>query len=143
MEKIKTMRMFLGCLAMGVAFIVVEIILEGLVNAVFKLNEKDVLIELYPNITLSGTRYHIINFLYLFAFCFLVIWVYALIRTRFGPGAKTALIAGIIFLIANYLFMINNINMGIFPLKPCLFSAGFSLVEVLVSAVVGAKVYEL
>ena len=68
MGKINFNRVILGGLLAGVVWIVVEIVVEGLVS-LFGFNEKDLLLQATRNVTLSGARYHIVNFCHLFVFC--------------------------------------------------------------------------
>ena len=95
MEKINISRVLLSGLIAGIAYLIFEFFLEGLVNVVFDFTEAGLAQQYFPNITLSGTRYYIVNILYLFFTCSLTIWLYASLRPKFGNGAKTAFIASI------------------------------------------------
>jgi len=142
MGKINFKRVILGGLLAGVVFIIIELILEGLVYLIFRLNESDLLMQTFDDITLSGVRYHIVNLSYFFVFCILIIWVYAAIRPRFGAGPKTAFMTSGIFLIVLFLLYVNFINMGIFPLKICLLSIGFNVIELPSAVLAGASIYK-
>ena len=71
----------------------------------------------------------------------LLVWTYAAIRPRFGAGAGTAMKAGLLIWltgtsIAYYLMLAGLFSTGTFLYMSCL-----SLVNFLVSAWVGAKLY--
>jgi len=126
----------------GIVFIIVELILEGLINILFKVNERDLLLQAFSDITLSGTRYHIVNISYLLAFCIFIMWIYAVIRSKFGAGPKTAIIACVIYMFAYLLFAVNHVNMNIFPLKLSLISFGLSVIELPIAVLVGTQFYK-
>jgi hypothetical protein len=70
------------------------------------------------------------------------VWLYAAIRPRFGPGAGTALKAGLAaWLLADLLSSVGMGNMGILPSGLLTTSAIWSLVETLVVTTVGAWIY--
>jgi len=141
MKKIRIDRVMLGGLITALSFVVIEMVLEGLVHLLFKINERDLLLEAFPHVILSGVRYHIVNIAYLLTFCVFVIWLYAALIPRFGVGSKTALIAALAFYLVALLFMINHLNMGIFPLKSILLSVLFSLIELPAATVIGSRFY--
>lgn len=142
MEKINSTRIILAGLLASLVFIIIEVIFEGLVNVIFNLNEANLARQYFPNITLNGTRYHIINMLYLIFTCSLTIWLYAVLRPKFGAGLQTALIASMVVIMFIILFLVNHINMGIFPLKPALISLVFSLIEFPLAIIAGAIIYK-
>ena len=77
-----------------------------------------------------------------FAIGILAVWLYAAIRPRFGPGAKTAACAGLTvwalgWLVPNISFM----AMGWFPMKLLVIASVWSLVEVTLATVAGAWLY--
>ena len=77
-----------------------------------------------------------------FAVGILAVWLYAAIRPRFGPGAKTAACAGLTvwalgWLVPNISFM----AMGWFPMKLLVIASVWSLVEVTLATVAGAWLY--
>ncbi len=77
-----------------------------------------------------------------FAVGILAVWLYAAIRPRFGPGAKTAACAGLTvwalgWLVPNISFM----AMGWFPMNLLVIATVWSLVEVTLATVAGAWLY--
>lgn len=141
MERTNINRVILGGLLASVVFIIIEFIFEGLINTIFNFNEVNLARQYFPDLTLNGARYQIVNILYLILTCSITIWLYASLRPKFGEGLKTAFIASLIVIMFIVLFLVNHINMGIYPLKPALISLVFSLVEFPLSIVAGASIY--
>ena len=141
MEKINITRVLFGGIIASLVFIVIEVIVEGVLNLIIGFNEADLAREYFPQIVLSGARYQIINIIYLVASCTLAVWLYAALLPKFGSGFKTAIISSILIIFAIFLFILNNINMGIFPLKPALISLALGIAEFPVSIVAGAGIY--
>ena len=71
----------------------------------------------------------------------LLVWTYAAIRPRFGPGMKTATYAAILFWILGDIFYSGYLHMGMMSTGLWVQFAIFALVNFLVSAWVGAKLY--
>ena len=72
-----------------------------------------------------------------------IVWVYAAIRPRFGPGARTAVISGIgAWYFAGFLANLAMMNMGLFPRKLVMIGLMWSLVEYVIAAVAGAWLYK-
>ncbi len=142
MEKIRISGIVLGGVVAALTFMAVEFFVEGTVLMLSGVNERVVLLELFPDIVLKGSRFHLVNMLYLVLVFIFVVWIYAILRSRFGPGRKTAIMAGLVFWVMILLLSLNHMNMNIFPAKLVLMSLIFNLVELPVAAVVGAGVYE-
>lgn len=72
-----------------------------------------------------------------------IVWGYAAIRSRFGPGPRTAAIAAIgAWFFASFLSNLAMMNMGLFPRKLIMTGLVWSLVEFVIAAVAGAWVYK-
>lgn len=72
-----------------------------------------------------------------------IVWLYAAIRPRLGPGVKTAIIAGVAAWLFAYAYMsLGMVFMGFFPLGLTVFTLVWGLVEVLIGAVAGAWAYK-
>jgi hypothetical protein len=72
----------------------------------------------------------------------LVVFTYAAIRPRFGPGWKTALMAGMCYWVAFTAMSAGYTSMGMFTHPTFVRSAAFSLFSTLVPAVIGASLYQ-
>ena len=70
------------------------------------------------------------------------VWLYAAIRTRYGPGPKTAIRAGlVIWVIAVFLPNLGNYPLGLFPARLLIISTVVALVESVVATLAGAWLY--
>ena len=73
---------------------------------------------------------------------FLVVWTYAAIRPRFGPGPTTAMIAGLIPYLAVTFVMFGLATGGLFPLALWAKMAVVQVFVYAIGAVAGALVYK-
>jgi hypothetical protein len=73
-----------------------------------------------------------------------VMWLYAAIRPRYGPGPKTAAIAGVALWIIGAVINFLWVSMGLLPFSPgaLLVPAAVGLPITIVGAVVGAWQYK-
>jgi hypothetical protein len=77
-----------------------------------------------------------------FGFAFVLVWTYAAIRPRFGPGVRTAVCAsalcwGLGYFYPNLFFL----AMDLFPPNLIVLSSIWGLVEVIVAGIAGAWAY--
>ena len=78
-----------------------------------------------------------------FAIGLAIVWTYAAIRPRFGPGPATALKAGLAVWVMFYLFAgVANWLMGIVSTRFTFLILGYSLVMMLAAGYVGGMVYK-
>ncbi|MCI0432496.1 MAG: hypothetical protein L0271_02435 [Gemmatimonadetes bacterium] len=72
----------------------------------------------------------------------LAVWVYAAIRPRFGPGARTAMIAGIAVWALYYgMGAMRDMTAGIWPLSAILIGVFWGLLEMILVTTLGARFY--
>lgn len=77
-----------------------------------------------------------------FAYGLLCVWVYAAIRPRFGPGAGTAVKAGLAaWLLSGLLPSVTMGNIGLLPASLLLITGVWTLVESVVVTIAGAWIY--
>lgn len=138
MGKINTMRVILGGLVAGLLINISEFLLNGLVlkddwpAAMASLNR--------PPMSSSTIGIFVIG---AFFFGIILCWIYAGIRPRFGPGAKTAAIAGLIAWLIGYLNpTISMWGMGLFPSKLTWLPLAWGFVEVMIAAMAGGWIYK-
>ena len=139
MKKINIGQILFAGVVSSVAFLIVEFLFEGAVKLIFNFTEIDLAKQYFANIVVTGTKYEIVNILYLLCTCTITIWLYISLCPKFGEGIKTALIASLFVISVIVLFTINHINMGIFPLMPALISFIFSLIEFPLSIIAGTQ----
>jgi hypothetical protein len=70
-----------------------------------------------------------------------LVWTYAAIRPRFGPGVRTATYAAVLFWILAGIFLLGYLHMGMMSSGLWLTFAFFGLVNFLLSAWAGARFY--
>ena len=77
-----------------------------------------------------------------FLFGIILVWIYAAIRPRFGPGPKTAVIAGLtMWAIAWLLISASLFVAGMFPAGMTVTTIVWGLFEAPIAAVAGAWLY--
>jgi hypothetical protein len=82
------------------------------------------------------------NILMNFVIGFLLVWTYAAIRPRFGPGANTAVYAGVLFWMLGAIFNSGYLVMGMMSRGLWWTYAAIYLVTLIVSSIAGAFVYK-
>jgi len=72
----------------------------------------------------------------------LLVWLYAAIRPRFGPGPKTAAIAAVTVWFLTYFWSTVGFGvLGVFPARLLVIGVVWGLVELIVAGLVGARLY--
>ncbi|HET7607529.1 MAG TPA: hypothetical protein VFL84_02540, partial [Gammaproteobacteria bacterium] len=72
----------------------------------------------------------------------IMIFLYAAMRPRFGAGAKTAVIAGLVVWFLGMMAAFGDVVLGITPANLLVIAGAWSLVETIVAAIAGAWVYK-
>ena len=72
----------------------------------------------------------------------LLVWLYAAMRPRFGPGMKTAALAALAVWICGFLFHLDWLNAGLMTPATYLMAAVMAAVQLFPSAAVGGMVYQ-
>ncbi len=138
MARINLTRVVLGGLVAGVVIMIGEFI-NGLVtgNAF-----EEILAAL--GVTEFSTGATIALVMIAFVEGIIMIWLYAAIRPRFGPGIQTALIAGFfIWIVAAFLTGVQFIVIGVFPMNAAMaMGSAISLVQLLAASTAGAWIYK-
>ena len=71
-----------------------------------------------------------------------LVWLYAAIRPRFGAGPKTAAIAGgLVWFLDYFCGAIGFGALGLFPTNLIIIALVWGLIELIVAALVGARLY--
>ena len=77
-----------------------------------------------------------------FVFGILLVWLYAAVRPRLGPGPKTAISIGVVIWVLAYFGPLVSMSvMGMLPGRLVLIGSIWGLVEVPLAAVAGAWMY--
>ena len=70
------------------------------------------------------------------------VWLYAAIRTRFGPGMSTAVLNGAVVWFFTYLWPgMADVVMQMFPANLIAMALAWGLVEIILASIAGAWVY--
>jgi hypothetical protein len=137
MGKINIGRVIAGGLLAGL----VLNIGETLLNAVVIAEPMNVAVAA-RNLPPIGTR-EIISFIVMcFGLGIATVWLYAAIRTRFGPGVPTAVLTGVVVWFLAFLWpQMGDAVMQMFPTNLIYISVAWGLVEVVLAAIAGAWLY--
>jgi hypothetical protein len=141
MGRINWGKVFLGGLLAGVVINVGEYLFHAVL---FKNEVAEMMRSLGkdPAAVMTGNAIVIWNILGFLAGIGAV-WGYAAIRPRFGPGAKTAVIAGIaVWYFSRFLGAIGEMNMGMASQKMIITGLVWGLVELAIATVAGAWAYK-
>ncbi len=71
----------------------------------------------------------------------LLVWTYAAIRPRFGPGARTAMYVALLFFVFGMILTFGYKEMGVMSPGLWYTYSGIWLVNLLLASMVGGKVY--
>ena len=137
MGKINVARVILGGLVAGLIINISETVLNLYVVA----EESNALME-RMGVAPPG-MHQIAWFIGLtFLMGIVIVFLYAGMRPRFGAGAKTAVIAGVAVWLVAMMGSVADVIIGILPANLLVLAGGWSLVETVVGAVVGAWLYQ-
>lgn len=135
-------RVILGGLAAGLVMLLSQIVLHTIVLvdqgkklvADWATRGLDASAALEPSIPLTAA---------IFLVGLISVWVYAAIRPRFGPGARTALFAGLVVWAASHLFTGVYVHAGvvILPSRLVWLPVAWTFVEVPLATLIGAWLY--
>lgn len=77
-----------------------------------------------------------------FIFGLLLVWTYAAMRPRFGPGIQTALLAGLVIYIAPTIVLFGFTMMGMMTMAMFVKGSCAAIVSTFGAAIVGAAIYK-
>jgi len=137
---INTNKVLIGGLAAGVVKNVIDFVVYKFVLGARMMAESEAFKPGMSQSMMSGkvmASYIVMDFV----LGILLVWTYAAIRPRFGPGVKTAVIAAVLFWILAAIFLSGYLHMGMMSTGLWAQVAFFGLVNFLLSAWVGAWLY--
>jgi peptidoglycan/LPS O-acetylase OafA/YrhL len=77
-----------------------------------------------------------------FAIGMLLVWLYAAMRPRFGPGPKTAVLAAFVVWLCGFIFYMDWLYMGMMSVPLYAMVSIAMLIVCVVTALVGAMLYK-
>jgi len=133
-------RVFLGGLAAGVVANISDSVNNALIMAddMRRMAQRLGLDWDAVNGTGAIVTWIVVDFIY----ATLIVWTYAAIRPRLGPGPKTAVTAGLVLFSAITVVLFGFQRMGIFTPDAFIKNTVFSLVTTVVVSLVGGAVYK-
>jgi hypothetical protein len=72
---------------------------------------------------------------------FLLVWLYAAMRPRFGPGPKTAILAAVVVWICGFLFHADLLLLGTVTPATYMLASGAAAVQLLAASWIGGMLY--
>lgn len=137
MAKIRTDRVLTGGIVAGFVILLGEYVLNG----VILLREWErVRVELA--VPATGLAELFLGGLLSVFYGIVLVWLYAAMQPRFATVQRTTLMAALTFwTVAYVLFLLSLLNGGFVSLNIALASIGWGLIEVLLAAVLGVKIY--
>ena len=137
MKNVNVGKVILGGLLAGLVLNFGEFLLNDLILAKH-MQDFFARVDLTP----PGTSFLIAAVSLTFAMGVVLIFLYALIRSRLGPGVKTAIVAALLMWFAVYVYtgVVNGLALSV-PLNLILIAMAWGLVEYVLAAIAGAWVY--
>ena len=137
---INTKKVLLGGIVAGVVLNAIDFVVNGYLLAARMKAETDAFKPGLSDQMMEGSAiagYIVMDFVLGIA----LVWTYAAIRPRFGPGIRTASYAALLFWILTMIFMSGYMHMGMMSTGLWFTFAFVGLVNYLLSAWAGAKFY--
>jgi hypothetical protein len=138
---INTQKVVVGGLGAGVVMAVLDFVANGVL---FREQNTAALNALNPNLAANaeGGAAMAVFIVMDFLFGILLVWTYAAMRPRFGPGPRTALYAGLQLWLVAFLLYFGMMAMGMFTGTYFVIGSLVFLVCMLVASYVGAMLYK-
>jgi len=137
---INTQKVVIGGIAAGVVMNIIDFISYSFILGARMKAESDAFKPGLSDSMMTSSAM-ISNIVMDFVLGIALVWTYAAIRPRFGPGPKTAVYAAILFWVLAAIFLSGYLHMGMMSSGLWWTFAFVGLVNFLISAWVGAKVY--
>jgi len=137
---INTGKVLIGGIAAGVVMNIIDFISYSFILGARMKAESD---AFKPGMAdqMMGASSMVTNIVMDLVLGILLVWTYAAIRPRFGPGLKTAVYAAVLFWLLAGIFLSGYLHMGMMSTGLWMQFALFGLVNFLISAWVGARIY--
>lgn len=137
MAGINTKRVILGGLVAGLIINVSEYLLNGPVLG----RELESAIQAHSLQPVGGGAMGVFGASG-FGLGLLLVWLYAAVRPRFGPGPRTAVLAAVAFWLLAYLWPSVGLGLiGLFPWRLLTIGLVWGLAEAIVAALAGGWIY--
>ena len=138
---INASKVLVGGLAAGVVSNIVAFVAFGMLLAARMEAEAVAVAPALQGRGMSSTAI-VTNVIAAFVTGLLLVWLYAAMRPRFGPGAKTAIYAALVVWTCGVLFHLDWLLVGMMTAGTYVLASAAALVQVLASALVGGMLYK-
>ncbi len=137
---INTKKVLIGGFVAGLVMNAIDFVVNGYLLAARMKAETDAFKPGLSDQMMQGSA--VIGYIVMdFVLAFALVWTYAAIRPRFGPGIRTASYAAGLFWLLTMIFMSGYMHMGMMSSGLWFTFAFIGLVNYLLSAWAGAKFY--
>ena len=135
-----TKKVLIGGFAAGVVMIVIDYVINGFILGARMKAESD---AFKPGMAdqMMGSSMIVSSIVMDLVLGIALVWTYAAIRPRFGPGMKTATYVAFLFWILAGIFLSGYMHMGMMSMGLWWAFAFTGLINFLIAAWVGARVY--
>lgn len=137
---INTSKVLVGGLAAGVVYNIIGFVGFGMLLGPRFEAEAAAVAPVLQGRGMTGSAIAI-NVMASFAAGILLVWLYAAMRPRFGPGMKTATMAALAVWVCGFLFHLDWLIVGMMTPATYMMAAVMAVVQVLPSAAVGGMLY--
>ncbi|HEU4996240.1 MAG TPA: hypothetical protein VFT29_15595 [Gemmatimonadaceae bacterium] len=138
---INTSKVVVGGLAAGVAMNVIGFLGNGVLLGQRMRNELEAAAPTLAGKGMSGTIIAT-QVIMQFVIGILLVWLYAAMRPRFGPGTKTAAFAALVIWICGFLFYLDWLFLGMMRPGTYAMVSILQFVSLMVGAWVGGMLYK-
>jgi hypothetical protein len=136
-------RLVLGGLAAGVVLNIIDFLSNGVIFSTrMQADANAFKAGLGDQMAAMGGGQIAVYVFFDFVIGFLLVWTYAAIRPRFGPGPRTALYAGLVFFVVGLITTYGYKEMGVMSTGLWWSYTALWFINLVLAAVVGAAVYK-
>lgn len=138
---INTSKVIVGGLAAGVVMNVIGGVVQGVLLGKKMMEE---MVAAAPSLAGrgEGTGVLVARIVSQFVVGLLLVWLYAAMRPRFGPGMKTAAYAALVIWVCGFLFYLDWLFLGMMSVTMYAIVSVVMLVTLMIAAWVGGTLYK-
>lgn len=140
---INRQKLVLGGLAAGLVLNIIDFLSNGVIfSARMQADANAFKAGLGDQMAAMGGGQIAVYVFFDFVIGFLLVWTYAAIRPRFGPGPRTAVYAGLVFFVVGLITTYGYKEMGVMSSGLWWSYTALWFINLVLAAVVGAAVYK-
>lgn len=141
MNEIKVWRLLISGVITLLVFVAIELIVERVIGNVIFGGVYD---AWYGELVLPywNTANYVLNIFIALVNSTMMMWLYAALRPMFGVGVRTALITSVFVFTFITFYVVNQANLGIFPMGIAAIELLYLAIELPLALIAGAQFYE-